>query len=278
MRRLSLAQGRVLITTTPYNLGWLKQKFWDKRDSDPDISVIRFDSTANPAFPQAEMERARRDLPLWKFNMFYRAIFTRPAGMIYDNFDEAVHKVRPFEIPYQWPRYKGLDFGGVNTAVVCIAQERMITPEGNIDGRLFVYRDYLTGGRTAKQHAIALTDMSEPMSSNFGGAASEQQWRDEFTAAGMHVERPPVSDVEVGINRVYGAFSRNELFVFDTCAGLLDEIMSYSRELDDSDQPTEKIANKSDFHMLDALRYIITHLVDDTDQQIEVRKYVKHTR
>lgn len=29
LRRLSLALGRVLITTTPYNLGWLKQKIWD---------------------------------------------------------------------------------------------------------------------------------------------------------------------------------------------------------------------------------------------------------
>jgi hypothetical protein len=56
IRRLSLAQGRILITTTPYNLGWLKQTFWDNREADPDIEVIRFDSTDNPAFPQEEMD------------------------------------------------------------------------------------------------------------------------------------------------------------------------------------------------------------------------------
>ncbi|MCA9368436.1 hypothetical protein KC887_09380, partial [Candidatus Kaiserbacteria bacterium] len=90
MRRLSLFIGRVLMTTTPYYLGWLKQMFWDvwqagkaKLES---IAVIRFPSIANPSFPRQEYERAERTLPRWKFDMFYNAIFTRPAGMIYDCF------------------------------------------------------------------------------------------------------------------------------------------------------------------------------------------------
>ena len=63
MRRLSLAQGRLLVTTTPYNLGWIKQLFWDKQYEDADIDVFRFDSTMNPSFPAEEMERARASLP-----------------------------------------------------------------------------------------------------------------------------------------------------------------------------------------------------------------------
>jgi len=66
--------------------------------------------------------------------------------------------------------------------------------------------------------------------------------------------------VEVGINRVYGAIANDELFIFDTCTGLLDELMTYSRELDEMGNPTEKIADKSDFHHLDALRYVISAL------------------
>ena len=63
LRRLSLAQGRVLVTTTPYDLGWLKQKLWDRwKAGDEEVDVVRFDSTENPNFPQAEFERARRDL------------------------------------------------------------------------------------------------------------------------------------------------------------------------------------------------------------------------
>ena len=249
-RRLSLAQGRVLLTTTPYNLGWLKQQFWDRRNERQDAEVIRFDSTENPSFPAAEMERARAELPRWKFDMFYRALFSRPAGMIYDCFDDAVHKVEPFAIPAHWPRYMGLDFGGVNTAVVYIAQE----PGG---GRYFLYREYWHGGRTAKQHTTAMLYGEDARPSEvYGGAASEGQWRSEFTQAGLFISRPPVGDVEIGINRVYGAFKRKQLYVFTTCEKTLDQIGSYSRELDEAGQPTEKIADKETYHLLDALRYI----------------------
>src|SRR5262249_10213787 len=115
-RRLSIHLGRALITTTPYDLGWLKQKIWDPwkaaDGNHPYIDVIRFDSTENPAFPQEEFERARASLPRWKFDLYYRAIFTRPAGMIYDCFDDTVHKIPRFKIPDDWPRFLGLDFGG----------------------------------------------------------------------------------------------------------------------------------------------------------------------
>jgi hypothetical protein len=115
-RRLSIHQGRALITTTPYNLGWLKQKLWDPWEAShrnhPDIDIIRFDSTENPSFPPEEFERVRRELPRWKFDLFYRAVFTRPAGLIYDCFDPKRHKIPRFAIKPTWQTYLGLDFGG----------------------------------------------------------------------------------------------------------------------------------------------------------------------
>ena len=48
--------------------------------------------------------------------------------------------------------------------------------------------------------------------------------------------------------------------MFDTCAGVLDEIGTYGRELDDMGQPTEKIKDKEQFHRLDALRYCVQHI------------------
>ena len=38
---------------------------------------------------------------------------------------------------------------------------------------------------------------------------------------------------------------------------VIDELLSYSRKLDDLGQPTEQIEDKNDFHLLDALRYIV---------------------
>ncbi len=257
-RRLSIHQGRALLTTTPYDLGWLKQRLydpWEKSGRDhPDIDVIGFESIANPAFPRAEYERARRELPRWKFDLFYRARFTRPAGMIYDCFDPKRHTRPRFFLPPAWPRYLGLDFGGVNTAGVFFAEEPGTR-------RLYAYREYRAGGRTAAQHVTELLKDEPEIPICAGGAKSEQQWRDEFAAAGLPVGEPDVSEVEVGINRVWGAINAGKLVVFDDLSGLLDELGSYSREVDDAGEPTEKIEDKSSYHLLDSVRYIIPSVV-----------------
>jgi hypothetical protein len=258
LRRLSIHQGRVLLTTTLYNLGWLKQRIYDKwREGDADIDVIQFDSTDNPAFPAEEYERARLSMPLWRFNMFYRGQYDRPAGQIYDCFDPGEHVVLPFAIPPEWPRYGGLDFGGVNTAAIFVAKE-----PGEIT-RYYAYREYHEGGRTAQQHTDALL-LGEPSIPDFsGGSHSEGQWRQEFRNAGLPIREPRVKDVEVGIQRGYGIIKRGELRVFNTCEGFIGQLQSYSRKLDAMGNTTEEIENKATYHLIDSFRYLAVRLADN---------------
>lgn len=254
LRRLSLSLGRVFVGTTLYNLGWLKLHLYDKAmRGDETVEIVQFDSTENPAFPVEEYERARRDMPLWKFDMMYRGRFTRPAGLIYDSFDEAHDLIPRFAIPDQWPRYLGLDFGAVNTAGMFYAAEPN-TPN------LYAYREYKAGSRTAKEHATALLEDEPHLPTAVGGSWSEDNWRAEFAAAGLPVSRPDVKEVEVGIDRVYGAHKRHEIKVFSDLAGYLDEKRSYSRVVDANGNPTDKIDNKSSYHLIDAERYIVGKL------------------
>lgn len=269
LRRLSLAEGRVLITTTPYNLGWLKQRLYDpwQEGRAEHVEVIRFESRDNPAFPEREWRRAKKSLPRWKFDLFYRAIFTRPAGIIYDAFDPDPlphgHTCPRFEISKGWDRYLGLDFGGVNTAALFYARD----PDS---GKLYLYREYKAGGRTAEDHVRELLGPEyKPPVRVVGGAKSEGQWRMEFEQAGMFVDEPPVSDVEVGIDRVYGFHLRDELIVFDDVAGYLDEKATYSRKLDDMDQPTHQIEDKHSFHFMDAERYVLSALAPGQEREAE---------
>jgi hypothetical protein len=253
-RRLAIHRGRTLITTTPYNLGWLKKKVYDPwKAGAADVRVVQFPSVMNPAFPREEYERARRELPAWKFDLFYRAVFSRPAGLIYDCFDEAAHRCRPLTPPAAWPRYLGLDFGGVHTAGVFVCEEPATK-------KLTAYREYRAGGRTAREHAAALRAGEPRVSLCVGGSRSEGQWRDEFTAAGLYVMAPEISEVEVGIGRVYGAFKRGELRVSDDCPVLLEQLATYGRPVDEDGTPEEGIEGKEQYHELDALRYIIGYL------------------
>jgi hypothetical protein len=254
-RRLALYEGRILIGTTPYsNAGWLRTEIYDRwLAGDQSIDFIRFASIMNPTFPRAEYERARQLLPGWKFRMFFNGEFERPAGLIYDCFDEPRHKTPRFKMPDTWQRYLGIDFGGVNTAAVFFAEEPNT-------GRLYLYREYKAGGRTAAEHAQALLAGEPMVPICIGGSKSEAHWRAEFQAAGLPVREPAITgpdSVEVGIDRVYGTIKRDELFVFDDLAGFLEEILTYSRELDANGEPTEKIEDKSSYHHLDACRYII---------------------
>ena len=204
----------------------------------------------NPAFPVEEYERGRRELPAWKFHQKFDGQFAKPLGLIYDCFDDTLHKCKRFSIPADWKRYVGLDFG-VNTAAVLFAEEPGTK-------KLFAYREYKSGGRTAKEHAAAIKQGEPAFTTVVGGSKSEDNWRLEFTAGGLPVRAPDQPDVEVGIDRVYGALKSEKLFIFDThMDGLLEELATYSRELDEAGNPTEKIEDKETFHRLDAARYIL---------------------
>ncbi len=273
LRRLSISQGRVLGTTTPYGSGWFKTDIYDKwMKGDPNIDIIQVDSIVNPAFPKAEYERARETMSSWKFDLFYRGIFSHPVGLIYDAFDSATGIVKRFSIPDTWPRYVGMDFGQHSTACIFLAVEPTT-------GALYAYREYLAGGKSAAEHAIDLREVSkgEPIRQVTGGSAGEDGWRDAFTMAGWHVRKPYVKDVEVGIDKTYAFMKTNKFFVFSDLERTLKEITTYSRITDNDNTLTDKIQDKERYHMMDALRYVCGELNAtnvDVGDKIKVRSYL----
>jgi hypothetical protein len=255
-RRIALFQGWTLGTTTPYNLGWIKSQIYDRwRAGDPNYRVVQFKSTMNPKFPRAEYDRMKAVMPAWKFAMFYDGEFSRPAGLIYSDFDESIHLVDRFDIPPEWPRVVGIDPGAVHTALVWLARD----PNKNV---FYTYRESLRGERTTAQHARAALDLAktENVITWALGARSEQQQRWDWQAAGVPVREPVIQDVEAGIDRVIALLKSRRLFIFRDLVGLRDELGTYSRKLDDAGQPTEAIKDKETFHRLDALRYAVQQI------------------
>lgn len=252
-RRLAINQGRQLITTTPYYMGWLKEKVYDRRHG-PGVEVVNFRSIDNPAFPRSEFEAQRRLLPEWRFRMMFEGLFTRPAGLIYEDFDEEKDIVEPFPIPKHWTRYWGADFGGVNTCFVMYAYD----PEKKL---YFVYDTYHAGNKTISQHIAELKKKPHGLPHHcYGGAPSEKQWRKEFRTNGLTIQRPKISDVELGITAVIGAHREHKIKVFRTCREYIEEKRKYSRVIDDLGNVTDEIEDKSEYHHMDAERYILSLL------------------
>lgn len=173
-----------------------------------------------------------------------------PKGLIYAAFKASEHTCPPFTIDPKWQRYLGLDFGGVHTASVLLAEEPGTK-------RLYLYREYLHGDRTGKEHAEALLKDEPMVPFCVGGSPSEGQWRKEFRMGGLPVNPPDIGEVEIGIDRVKAVIRAGGLIIFNDCTGILQELRTYAREVDETGQPTEKIANKSKYHLLDSLRYIL---------------------
>lgn len=256
LRRLAISRGRILITTTPYNMAWLKTEVYDRwADGDTDIDVIQFPSTTNPAFPGAEFERAERTMQPWRFAMFYRARFTQPAGLIYGAFTDAL-LVDPFPIPPEWERVVGLDPGGANCATVYLAQDPATRT-------WYVYAEDLRGGETTADYAGAIVErLAGAEARVVGGSSSEGQVRRDFAAAGVYVQEPAIADVEPGIDRVTALWKAG-MRVFRDLHGLRDELGSYRRKLDAQGNPQDEIVDKRKFHRLDALRYAATCIEGD---------------
>lgn len=182
----------------------------------------------------------------------------RGKHLIYDCFDERLavdggHLDIRHPIPDDWQRYMGMDFGGTNTAAIFFAEDPATK-------RLIAYRVYWAGGKTAKEHAADLL-AGEPASIFcVGGSKSEGQWRREFRQAGLPIAEPLISDVWVGIQRVYGVLKRHEVVFFDDLPHVFAELRDYRRKVDALGEPTNEIDEKRRFHLLDATRYILSRI------------------
>ncbi|MEE8472948.1 MAG: terminase [Dehalococcoidia bacterium] len=263
LRRLSLAQGPLLGTTTLYEWGWLKNEIYDRWvGGDPDIEVVQFDSLMNPAFPRAEYERARRTLPGWKFNLMYRGIFEKPAGLVYDCFDEAACLVPRFPIPDHWHWYVGHDFGSANPAAM------FYTVDPTHTGLIYAVAEYQPGSRSVFEQVEDFKKITEGryVIKRIGGSHQEEGWRGDYTAHGWPIQEPKdtVRDVEVGIGKVYALHKLNRVMVFSDLHNYLDQKQSYSYRLNRAYQPSEEIEDRARFHLMDAERYILSDFVPET--------------
>jgi len=284
-RRLAIFSGRALLTSTLYNLGWVKTDIIDRAKKDCEtkefheytgtidltenakagITLVQYDSIINPSYSLSEYEEARLTLPTDEFTMQYRGRTTNLRRLIYDIYDSTVHVCEPFDIPDIWNmRYLGLDFGGVNMCGVYFVEKPLLAEEiGKKSPKLYLYREYLKGGMTSKEHVINLLydEKIEPYA--IGGAKSEGQWRKEFAQAGLSVEKPAIADYKVGVQKVYEIFKKREIMIFRNCDGVLEQLGRYRRKKDSSGEILDEVEHPNAYHYMDAMRYIISTIRDE---------------
>ncbi len=290
--RLSLHRGGVLATTSIYGENWLKLIYDRWKTGDEEIDVIQFASNVNPFFSQEEYESLRKSMQTWRFNMEFGGEFDKPPGLIYEDFGDyladdpdysdaaAGHLVRRFMIPTHWPRYVAIDPGVVNPGKCWFAHD--------VDEDVYYLYRAEKGGvrRTSKEHAIFDVERANKANERVIlwaiGAKSEKYWRQDYYDAGARgVKEPSVSDVEEGLDRGTHLIKQHRLLVFEDLRDFRHEITHYSRQLDKNLQDiTDKIKDKSTYHLMDAYRYFAVQVVKVKKEREQARttSYVGRNR
>lgn len=261
-QRCSMLEGQELLTTTPYNLGWLLTNIKNKQRLDG-VHVETWRSIDRPGFPRKSYEQAKILLPPWRFRMLYDAQFERPAGVIYSMFDENVCVIPRFPIPKTWLIHTGHDFGPDNPAALFYAQDPST-------GQFYLFAEYLPGpGVAVNERVDSFKGITEGYNvvKRVGGSPQEEENRQAYNAHGWVISKPKIGHVEPQIDKVTGMHQLNKVMVFDDMEYYLDEKRTFSRKLDAENKPTAEIESIEKFHLMSCERYLLSDFTPETATQ-----------
>ncbi len=268
--RLVDTRGRALCALTPLRgtADWL---YRDVVHPAPDwLRVAHLHGEDNPHIPQDRRELMLSAAPDWQRASRDRGAFTQPEGRVYP-FERGVHVVEPFDIPPDWVRWMGIDWGGRAPHVVWAAED----PQGN----LWVYRE-LAPRRDTNEPAIParrLLAWSRDLEAGDEGAtvyrvadcadpgaiqeAAEMGWWVSPSQKGQGSVLAGISLLEALLSPTDPltlAPQEPRMHVFVTCPVLAEELISYrwsEARAGQSPRPDPTCAD----HGADALRYLVRH-------------------
>lgn len=144
-----------------------------------DYRSWRFTSYDNPYIPKEEIDSAKKELTEDTFAQEYMADFRKFTGIAFKPFDRKIHLIPPFDIPSEWARGRGFDYGSNDpTASIRIT----IDNEDN----WFVERCYKVRNAYIKDHAQAILAQDYGMGFiPIYGDPSGDQWEKEFAQNGV---------------------------------------------------------------------------------------------
>lgn len=248
--RIGAKLGRCLITSTPYARNWCYHDFEVRAlQGDPDYYVRRWASIANPTYPRAEYERARRTMARHRFEMRYNGLFTQAAGLVYPDLASCI--VDPYEPP-DGTLVGGMDFGW-NDPFAAVAGTLYVaedTGKTNGDPRDVLYMWYERYRRRTHlwEHAQAL-----PSGVTWYADPSRPDSIDDLRRADVIVRKAD-NDIIRGIDAVNARLYDGRLKISRLCRAVIAEAELYGYPLEEDEPKGDRPVDENN-HALDALRY-----------------------
>lgn len=264
--RVSFTGGQVLITTTPYNLGWLYQDFfipW-KKGIDKDLTVTTWRSIDNPFFPKDYYEKERARLRTEEFARRYMGEFTKLEGLVFDLPQEQI--IKPIEDLLRKAEFvgAGVDWGFRNPAAIAVG--------ALYDNAWYIIDEWKEAERTtAEIIQAAKNKVAELRVRRFFPDPAEPDRIKEMEDANLNVAETN-KDVKGGISNLQQLIKEKRLFVYNTCHNWLDEQQSYHYPEGQEGKPFKDEPEKVNDHLMDATRYLIHSYTPVSDMPMDTEQ------
>lgn len=239
--RLGQKQGRSLFTTTPAGLNWCYTDLYQRwKGGDPDYNCLTWNSEANPAYPEEEVERARRSMSPAMFAMRYRGQFVRAEGLCHPEFHTCLVDEADLDMAKLiGESCGGMDFGFENPTAIynCILTR---------DDILYVMEEF------HQTHKV-LDDFTRWMKRGaiYGCDPSGAGWIEELNRRGLDARPAETNDPDVRVAALEARIRTGHLKVLRRrCPELIDESETYC-----FDEKTGKPMKVKD-HGMNALQYL----------------------
>ena len=210
------------------------------------------------------------------------------GGLVYNEFDENIHVIEPFDVPYEWQDTISIDPGLNNPLSVHWYAV-------DYDGNVYVIAEHYEAKKDIIYHSQKIKEISDKLnwhranngmiSTLIDSAATQRTLSAEKSVVELFYDNEILANPKVdknlfsGISRVKSylknAEGKAKLFIFKTCTNLIREIKGYF--WGKGDTPVKK-----DDHALDELRYYISNrpeipkkLTQKSDIQKDKEKLIK---
>lgn len=280
--RILDSKGDIFGTMTPLlGLTFVYNKIYLNETGDSECWHIFMEWDDNPYLDKAEIKRLSDILDESQIQARKYGRFSSNSGLVYTEFNENVHVIKPFDIPDYWQDKLSID-PGLNNPLSC----HWYAVDG--DGTVFVVAEHYEAGKDINYHCDAIKRISAHLGwhTGFNGkinalidsAANQKTLAYSKSVAELFYENDIAVNSNInkeifsGIARVksylIGENGNPRIYIFDTCKNLIREIKGYWWGNDD-------VPKKRDDHSLDELRYYIMSRPQPSEPEKEKSELVK---
>jgi len=248
--RVSMTRGQILITTTPYNMGWLYMDFfipW-KEQADKNFSFFTWKSIENPYFSKEFYNAEKNRLRPEEFSRRYEGQFNKMVGLVYDLPETQI--VEPLDVNTKTEaRIIGVDWGFRNPAAIGVWYLK--------DNAWYKVDEWKQSERTTAEIIQVLQNkLSEHKATKIYPDPAEPDRIEECRRAGLPVMETN-KDIKGGVSYIQQLIREKRFFIGNNCRETLDEISMYHYPEPQEGKVEKDLPEKFNDHLVDCDRYAI---------------------